>query len=610
MRSSGSRVTVPFVGVLLCAPSFAQVTQRVNVTSAGTQVHGFTGYPWLSADGRYVVFESFASDLVPGDTNGHQDVFVRDRLLGLTERISVGPGGVQANANCGGGGISADGRYVAFYSRASNLVTGDTNMTDDAFVRDRLLGITERVSVDSSGAQGNGSSGYFGTAISADGRYVAFGSAATNLVPGDTNVRLDVFVRDRLLGHTDRVSVDSTEAQANQDSYLPSISADGRYVAFESAATNLASGDTNGRYDVFVRDRQLGTTERVSIGSAGEQGNSDSLNASISADGRFVAFSSYADNLVPGDTNGASDVFVHDRQTAQTERVSVGSGGAEGNGNTGSYSDYWHGSSISADGRYVAFESEASNLVPGDTNASADVFVRDRQSGTTERVSISSAGGQGNYASGDFGVSISADGRYVAFESIATNLVPQDTNVSPDIFVRDRLGNPNFISLCDPGASGVISCPCSNPPSGSGRGCDNSSSTGGATLTAAGGTYLSSDSLVFETSGEKPNALSILMQGNGAVPGGVVYGQGVRCLGGTIIRRLFITHAISGAITAPDFGAGDPTVSARSAAKGDVIQAGQSRWYLVYYRDPIVLGGCPAGSTFNATQTGQITWSP
>jgi len=133
--------------------------------------------------------------------------------------------------------------------------------------------------------------------------------------------------------------------------------------------------------------------------------------------------------------------------------------------------------------------------------------------------------------------------------------------------------------------------------------------TGGATLSATGIAYLSLDSLMFTTSEEPPTAFSIVMQGNGVTSSGVVYGQGIRCLGGTVIRRLFTKQAIAGAITAPDFSAGDPTVSARSAAKGDVIQAGQSRWYLVYYRDPNVLGGCPASSTFNATQTGRVDWS-
>ncbi|MFN0006923.1 MAG: hypothetical protein ACKVXR_03370 [Planctomycetota bacterium] len=173
----------------------------------------------------------------------------------------------------------------------------------------------------------------------------------------------------------------------------------------------------------------------------------------------------------------------------------------------------------------------------------------------------------------------------------------------------DQEDPSGFTSLCDPGLGGVIACPCSNPPSGPGRGCDNSASTGGAILTAAGGASLSSDSLVFSTSGERPAALSIVSQWTGQVPAGAVFGQGVRCASGTL-KRLYTKTASGGSITAPSFGGGDLQVSVRSAALGDTILAGQSRWYLVYYRDGVVLGGCPVGSTFNATQTGQVMWSP
>jgi hypothetical protein len=176
-----------------------------------------------------------------------------------------------------------------------------------------------------------------------------------------------------------------------------------------------------------------------------------------------------------------------------------------------------------------------------------------------------------------------------------------------DVFVRDR-DISGFTSLCDGGVGGVTACPCANPPAGPGRGCDNSAGTGGAALSASGAAYLSRDSLVFTTNGERPTAFGIVLQGTTALTSGVVYGQGVRCVGGTLLR-LYSKTASGGSITAPDFGAGDPTVSARSAAMGDVIQPGQSRWYLVYYRDPTVLGGCPASSTFNATQTGQVDWS-
>jgi hypothetical protein len=204
-------------------------------------------------------------------------------------------------------------------------------------------------------------------------------------------------------------------------------------------------------------------------------------------------------------------------------------------------------------------------------------------------VSLSSGGAQADNSSDE--PSVSADGRYVAFESTATNLAPGDTNHAKDVFLHDRDAT-HFTSLCAPGVDGVHACPCANPPSISGRGCNNSAATGGALLSASGFAYLSTDSLAFATFGEKPTALSIVLQGNAVAVAGIVYGQGVRCLGGTL-ERLFTKTASAGSITAPDVIGGDPTVSARSAAKGDPIQPGQSRWYLVYYRDPIVLGGCP-----------------
>ncbi len=243
---------------------------------------------------------------------------------------------------------------------------------------------TTRVSVNSTGAQGNGHSAY--PSISADGRFVAFASGASNLVPGDTGY-WDVFVHDRQTGTTTRVSVSSTGTQSNDNSGDPSISADGLYVAFTSSAQNLIPGDTNGRADVFVHDRQTGTTTRVSVNSTGTQGDFNSWRPAISANGRYVAFISDATTLVPGDTNGRADVFVHDRQTGATTRVSVSSAGIQGDG-------FVEGSStpsISADGRFVAFASGASNLVPGDTNNQKDVFVHDRQTGATTRVSVSSA---------------------------------------------------------------------------------------------------------------------------------------------------------------------------------------------------------------------------
>ena len=404
-------------------------TKRVSVDSLGAQGIGDSEGPSISAHGRFVAFYSSAANLVGSDTNGARDVFVRDRKTGRTTRVSVDSHGAQGNGDSGGPAISADGRFVAFYSDAANLVAGDTNGMTDVFVRDRKTRKTTRVSVNSHGAQTKRQS--IVDSISAHGRFVTFDSTASNLVGGDTNGVDDVFVRDRKTGKTTRASVDSHGAQANGESFAASISADGRFVAFLSSASNLVGNDTNGARDVFVRDRKTGRTTRVSIDSHGAQGKGASFVPSISANGRFVAFSSVANNLVAGDTNTVSDVFVRDRKTGRTRRVSVDSHGAQGNG------DSTFTLSISADGRFVAFYSDAANLVAGDGNAAGDVFVRDRKTGKTRRVSVASHGTQGNDTS--FAPSISANGRFVAFTSLANNLVAGDTNGASDIFARGPL---------------------------------------------------------------------------------------------------------------------------------------------------------------------------
>jgi Tol biopolymer transport system component len=435
-----SVVSVFSLALAASPQALAATTERVSVDSTGNPGDGDSKDASISADGRFVAFRSDASNLVAGDTNAAADIFVRDRQTGTTQRVSVDSAGNQGNGDSKNAWISADGRFVAFRSFASNLVSGDTNGVPDIFVHDLQTGTTERVSVDASGHEANGASGEAGPgisdgpSISADGRFVAFRSSASNLVPGDGNGKDDIFVHDRQTGATERVSVDSAGNEGNGYSYGPSLSADGRFVAFRSNASNLVPGDTNGTGDDFVYDRQTDTTERVSVDGSGNQGNGESIRPEISADGRFVAFRSFASNLVPGDTNGFPDIFVHDRQTGATERVSVDSAGNQGSG------DNFH-SSISANGRFVAFRSDAANLVPGDSNGVPDVFVHDRQTGATERVSVDSAGNEGNGLSQNEAGSISADGRFVVFQSDSSNLVAGDTNASMDVFLRDR-GSP------------------------------------------------------------------------------------------------------------------------------------------------------------------------
>jgi Tol biopolymer transport system component len=420
-------------------------TARVSVSSAGAQGDRDTYAAGISANGRYVLLNSQARNLVRGDTNDRFDVFVRDRTTGRTSRVSVSSSGAQAQPGrdpFGGsteGAISANGRWVVFTSDASNLVRGDTNRARDVFLHDRVTGATTRVSVSSSGRQANGYSE--SPAISADGRYVAFQSFASNLVARDTNRLTDVFVRDLRTHRTTRVSLDSRDRQARCnlsycESTQPALSAHGRYVAFQSSATNLVRHDTNRLGDVFLRDRRTGRTTRVSVDSHGRQGGRDRTNngsnaPGISANGRYVIFHSADSNLVRGDTNRTFDIFLHDRRTGRTTRVSVGNSGQQANGeNLGP-------ASISSDGRYVAFASLASNLVAGDVNDITDVFVRDVAAGHTALVSLGDRGQQGTDASAPAAVAFSANERFLAFSSWAPNLVPHDTNDKPDAFVRD-----------------------------------------------------------------------------------------------------------------------------------------------------------------------------
>jgi len=392
-------------------------TTRVSVSSSHQQGDRPSWTAGISANGRFVAFTSQATNLVPGDTNERQDAFVYDRKTGRTQRVSVSSSGSQAKAGpdpFGGSaalGISADGRYVLFRSDAPNLVAGDRNRKSDAFVRDRVTGRTRRIPP--------AGIGVFLGVLSANGHYAV-------LEAGDTIYRYDLRSRHLL-------RLTSGANGWNQD---PSVSADGRYVAFTSIASNLVRGDTNRLPDVFVRDVRTGKTTRVSVTSAGKQGTgkkySNGSNApTISSDGRYVAFHSDMPNLVPGDTNKVFDIFVHDRVTGKTQRVSVSSTGSQSNAESGA------GASFSTDGRCVAFSSLATNLVADDRNDITDVFIRDLRTNRTRLVSLG-AHGQGDDASWiGLGAAFTRDGRYLLFASWAANLVPGDTNDVADVFVRD-----------------------------------------------------------------------------------------------------------------------------------------------------------------------------
>ncbi len=355
--------------------------------------------------------------------------------------------------------ISADGRYVAFTSGASNLVPNDSNGYIDVFVRDMLTDKTTLVSVGSDGRQLNIFEASLKPAISANGQFIAFHSEANNLVPDDTNFARDIFVRDIKAGTTTRVSIGSNGEQskpwnfvARADSQNPSISGDGRFIAFESNAINFDSRDTGSKsFDVFVHDRQTGITRQVSANSQGNvaagetnggilSGDGNSQNPVISANGGYIVFQSGATNLVANDTNDRIDTFRHDLKTGETILISTGINGNFANGNSAFL--YSRNGVISSDGSYVVFESDASNLVPNDNNNAVDVFLRDLVAGTTERISVNSSSqeavGGAPSTSSDYGT-ISDDGRYIAFQSRSANLV--DDLFSPfnySIYVRDR----------------------------------------------------------------------------------------------------------------------------------------------------------------------------
>ena len=422
----------------------AVVTTRVSVTGGGEATGGAAiSPPSMSADGRLVAFASSASNLVAGDTNGVPDVFVHDRSTGATVRVSGSAGEAEADDQSTAPVISADGRFVTFQSTATNLVPGDTNASSDVFVHDRQSTATSRVSVVTGGGQGCpaaggcvGAGGSTAPAISADGRSVVFLSEATYLATGDpsgdTNGVADVFVHDRQAATTTRVSGPTGGGQADGASGAPAISGDGRVVAFASAAANLVGGDANGASDVFVHDRQTAVTSRVSVATTGTEAvGGPSSSPALNGNGSVVAFTSSATNLVGGDTNGRADVFVHHRPAGTTTRASVASGGAQSRRGTDS------APALTGDGRFVTFDSAADDLVAGDTNGVGDAFVHDRIAVTTVRLSVAGGGMQADGAS--TGPRASDDGRYVAYVSEAANLVGGDTNGSPDVFVTDRL---------------------------------------------------------------------------------------------------------------------------------------------------------------------------
>ncbi len=541
-----------------------------NAASGTGPIHGTA----MTPDARYAAFVATASNLVPGDTNGLFDVFRIDLDSGAIVRCNLGPAGVQSNDWCYLPSISADGNFVAFNGLADTLVPGDTNGFEDVFVRDVASGVTERVSVSNTGAQGNLPSQ--SSSITADGRYVAFWSAASNLSAFDGNGTGDIFVRDRLLNRTLPLTIFPTGLQANSNSLAPHINELGTHVAFASFATNLDFSDTNGVADLFLYNLQVNSIVRIGQPAGPAQSNGDAARPWLSADAGAVAFEGDASNLVPGDTNGHIDIFVQNVATGFIRRVSVDSNGVQANAPS-------EDPRLSADGQHVVFTSLATNLVPNDNNGHQDVFIHHLATGVTERVSRSIAP-LGNANQISFYPVISGDGLVSVFGSTAANLVAGDSNGSPDIFTRRWPAPPQLVCTAGTPSAG---CPCANFAGGPGAGCRNSTAQG-AIPTWVGSTSVATDDANVFCAGLPPGVPSLLFSGPLLLNGGagVAFGDGLRCAGGPI-QRLGVRLASPGG--SASWGPGLAALGGWGVGETQIVQ--------VWYRD---IGG-PCGTGFNTS---------
>jgi len=438
-------IVAPDTYIKLALPDIAGTTEKVSIGSDGVAGDGNSISSAISADGRYVVFDSIASTLTTNDGNSTWDIFLRDRQQATTRRISLAVDGTDANDTSLEPVISADGSIIAFTSSASNLVASDVNGSSDVFIYNVTNHTIQRVSTDSSGNEADGDSRM--ADISQNGRFVVFESTAANLVAGDNNQVSDVFLRDMVSNNVQRVSLGNLGEEAVGASYEPAVSDDGRFIIFASDADNLVANDNNGVKDIFVRDRLENTTRRLSVASDGVEANAGSDAPEISGNGTVAVYRSEATNLVNEDTNNARDIFSHDLLSALTERLSVNSLGEEANAAAFTMP------AITVDGRYVAFYSAANNLVANDFNVSWDVFVHDRTKHITNIVSVNNDGMAGDASS--FEPGISANGHYVVYGSAASNLTPEDLNASWDIFLH-VLVTANRAPIADAGADQSI----------------------------------------------------------------------------------------------------------------------------------------------------------
>jgi Tol biopolymer transport system component len=349
----------------------------VSSDASGAPAHGLysggvsSGFGF-TPDGTKVLIASNASNLA-GTQFGFQ-LYLKDLTTGAVSLVSTSPSVSQPNGEVGYGQLSPDGGKLVFESWASNLVPGDTNGNEDVFLKDLASGAVTRIDTNAAGDQAQGREDVvMAPVFSPDGTKVAFTSNYTNLVPGDANGEADVFVKTLATGEVSLVSTSATGVQGNAISIFSSFSPDGSKIAFESAASNLVPGDTNGVRDIFVKDLVTGAISRVSVDSLGGQANGDSTLPVFSPDGTKVAFWSTASNLVFNDTDRAPDLFVKDLRTGQVTMVTSDASGAPGSGSSPAF---YSPVTFSADSKSAVFASTASSLVPGDTNGVSDVFVK------------------------------------------------------------------------------------------------------------------------------------------------------------------------------------------------------------------------------------------
>ena len=410
-------------------------TQLVSVSSQGVPANSSCKNPDISYDGRFVVFECRASNLVPNDTNKVSDIFVHDRQTGATERVSVGPNGIQANGPSDEPAISDDGRFVVFTSKAKNLIPSPAQAVGMAsyrgpginvYLHDRQTGITSLASMTPTGQPADRRAWL--PDISPDGRYIVYSSHSSNLVVPDMNgIKRDAFIYDRVTGTTEYADIMSNGLNPWSGGSIAAISAEGRVVTYRSKASDLVRDDTNRKFDIFAYERSTFDIKRVSVSTTGRQASSDAHNPQVSADGRFVVYESPA-QLDSRDQNSSIDVYVHYLPAAVTSLASLNANGHAGNNPSVT-------PVLSGDGRYIAYSSKSSDLVPGDTNGLSDVFIFDQATGETTRVSL---GNNNQQATGGVSTTpvISGDGRFVTFVSTARNLIEGITSRPGGIYLR------------------------------------------------------------------------------------------------------------------------------------------------------------------------------